>query len=305
MAKFIKTSLPILGLLLLILSGCGGGSTGTAASSTDPGGPAGIITVSAGNPQPIAPTAYGQNYWSWVPDWGDPVQGTEEQFKALKLNVLRAGGYNNDAETPAPWNEAEVDKYIAYCRAIDAEPIFQVSVIKGDPAAAANWVNYCNKVKGYNVKYWIIGNEPDIYAGKDKPAAYNVQSYIADFKAYAAAMKAVDSTIQVMGPELSWKYQLGSGSNDWFTPFMKACHDDVDIVTFHRYPGDANFATIQNAMELNKSIQCVIIGQKCNLKFNNMYIQGEDNERNNFSWWIRNKIIPAYYGNIQAITSCL
>jgi hypothetical protein len=47
-------------------------------------------------------------------------------------------------------------------------------------------------------------------------------------------MKAVDPTITLVGPDLSWKYQ--SGSNDWLTPFLTECGDVVDIVAVHRYP---------------------------------------------------------------------
>ncbi|HEX2952931.1 MAG TPA: glycoside hydrolase family 44 protein [Bacillota bacterium] len=235
--------------MIIMLSGCGGGGGSTTTSGPATDGPAGTITVSASNPQPIGANAYGQNYWCWAQGYSNPIQGTESQAAALKVNVLRAGGYNNDAQTPNLWDTTQVDRYIAYCRTANAEPIFQVSIINGTSTDAANWVNYCNKVKSYNVKYWIIGNEPDLYATQNpgKPG-YTVNNYISDFKAYAAAMKAVDPTIKVMGPELSWKYQIGNGSNDWFTPFMEQCHDDVDIVTFHRYPFAPQNSTITNAM---------------------------------------------------------
>lgn len=231
--------------LIAVLSGCGGG--GGSSTATD--GPAGTITVSALNPQPIGAQAYGQNYWCWAAGYNDPIQGTEAQGESLKVNVLRAGGYNNDAQTPNPWNEAEVDAFIAYCKQIKAEPILQVSLINGTSANAAAMVEYCNKkTKPHNVKYWSIGNEPDLYADKGDIKSYDVNRYISDFKAYAAAMKAVDPTIKILGPELSWKYKIGEGSNDWFTPFLQQCHNEVDIVTIHRYPFAPDKATITNAV---------------------------------------------------------
>jgi hypothetical protein len=44
----------------------------------------------------------------------------------------------------------------------------------------------------------------------------------------------VDDSIEIVGPDLSWKYQ--SGANDWLTPFLEDCGEVTDIVAVHRYP---------------------------------------------------------------------
>jgi alpha-L-arabinofuranosidase len=83
----------------------------------------------------------------------------------------------------------DFDEFIAMCREIGAEPVITVAAdeyLVNYPAGctvtnrdalitnAVEWVKYSNIKKGYNVKYWLIGNEcwhknnenstPEIYA---------------------------------------------------------------------------------------------------------------------------------------------
>jgi len=199
------------------------------------------LTVSAAAPVAVAPTFFGQNYWSWVPAWGDPVASVQEKTAGLGLGLLRAGGANNDRQNPGPFSLAEVDDFVAFAHAVGAEPLLQVPVLKnlaGDAATAqdaADLVTYVNVTKTYGIKYFAIGNEPDLYESQgDMPAGYDAAAFCATFKEFANAMKAVDDTIQIVGPDLSWKYQ--TGSTDWLTPFLEGCGDVTDIVAVHRYP---------------------------------------------------------------------
>lgn len=236
--RLSRLYLAFVALTVILMSGCGGG--GSVNSPAQPG----IIVISGQSPSDIPSTAYGQNYWDWA---YTGLGGTESVISDLHINVYRAGGTTNDLqENGIIWDKTQVDKYITYCRAINAEPLLSVSVIKGTAQKAADWVTYCNVQKGYNVKYWIIGNEPDLYNDSNYISGYTVQDYIRDFKAYSAAMKAVDPTIKIIGPELAWKYVPG---NDWMTPFLQSCHDDVDIVSFHYYPyGNSGDFTINNVL---------------------------------------------------------
>jgi hypothetical protein len=139
--------------------------------------------------------------------------------------------------TAAAHRTYKIDSFVRYCRQIRAEPWIQVPLILGTPEQAADFVRYCNVQNNYNVKFWSIGNEPDLYQGTNR-TTYTVNDYIADFKRYGQAMKAVDPYIKVIGPELSWKYQLDNPANNWLLPFLRGCGDIVDIVGLHRYPFD-------------------------------------------------------------------
>jgi hypothetical protein len=198
-------------------------------------------TVSGANPAAVSPMFFGENYWSWPVAYGDPVAAVQTQTTQLGLNILRAGGSNNDTQSPEPFSLTDIDTYVAYARAAGAEPLLQVPVIKNltgtTPTAqdAADLVTYVNKTKSYGIKYFSIGNEPDLYISQSlQGASYDALAYCTTFSSFVAAMKAVDPTILVMGPELSWMYQ--SGTNDWLTPFLQNCGSVVDIVSVHRYP---------------------------------------------------------------------
>ncbi|HSS39244.1 MAG TPA: hypothetical protein VLT58_10780, partial [Polyangia bacterium] len=159
---------------------------------------------------------------------------------------------------PDPFDHAQLDAMVAYARAIGAEPILQVPVL-GDtsgktptPDTAAEMVTYANVTKGYGIKYFSVGNEPDIYtdqASATTPSrpGYKAADVCTTATAFVAAMKAVDPTIQIVGPDLAWKYQAGNGANDWLTPILQTCGNLFDIISIHRYPFEAAVATLASA----------------------------------------------------------
>ncbi len=244
-------------LSLCLGSACGGATTpATPEPSTGPSaGPPGTIQVSGATPLPMR-TQLGQNYWCWS-NYGNFVRGTEGPVSSLHLGVLRAGGHNNDTNTSDgfdPFDESQVDDFVAYCRRVGAEPILQVPLLKNasggpaTPADAADMVRYCNRTRGYGVRYWEIGNEPDLYSDQGDAPGYAVEQFCSDFSDFSAAMKRVDPRIWILGPELSWKYFPQTGSNDWLTPFLSRCRSRFDVVAIHRYPFAAKDSTIANAM---------------------------------------------------------
>lgn len=210
------------------------------------------VTIATDAGTAVAPTAFGQNYWDWV-DWSGNgmtgLTGTEPPVTALDLGVIRAGGNNNDSNSPFPFDTNQIDAFVAYCRAVGAEPILQVPLIAnnvdGGPATAetaAAMVTYANVTQGYGIRYWEIGNEPDVYP-TNFDAGFPIQTasdYCTAFASYVTAMKAANAAgpdggtpIEFLGPELAYRYVSG---DDWLTPFLEGCKDYVDIVTIHRYP---------------------------------------------------------------------
>jgi hypothetical protein len=232
-------------LLSLSLSACAK-DPAPAAGQTPPPADAtagsGVLTISAASRVPGVTTAVGLNYWSWT--FGSTLAGSETAIGALAPAILRIGGHNNDWNSPQPFDDAQLDQAITYARAVGAEPILQVPVLDdtlgATPTAetAAAMVRYANITKAYGVKYFSIGNEPDLYADSTQTPyipGYTAADYCNTVKAFVPAMRAVDPTIKVLGPELSWKYQSG---NDWLTPILQDCGEHFDIVSVHRYPVD-------------------------------------------------------------------
>ncbi len=245
--------------VFLAATGCDDGSG--YASSVDGGAlPTEPLVVSAKTRTPRT-TTLSVNYWQWSPTYGDDITGTDALVADLKPALMRVGGYNNDANTPDPFDDAQLDKAVAYAKAIGAEPILQVPHLAdvdgqpATPAAGAAMVSYANVTKGYGVKYFAVGNEPDIYDAQGLPsdqtqpaiAGYTTTDYCTSARAYVAAMKAVDPTIQIVGPDLAYKYQVGNPGYDWLTPILTNCGDLFDIVSIHRYPFEAKAATLAAA----------------------------------------------------------
>lgn len=236
-----------LGPLVLGVTACGGGSAAVQGKD-GPATPEVLsVTVSGSEPRPVSPRFFGQNYWSWVKMWGDPVAKTLDAVRDMNLDVLRAGGANNETGAPEPFSFAEIDEFVAYAKAVGAAPLLQVSVINdhegrpATPASAAAVVEYVNGTRGYGIELFSIGNEPDLYTEQGlAPSDYTPEHACATFAEYARAMRAVDPNIQLYGPELSWKYQP---HNDWLTPFLRSCGDQVDVVAVHRYPFAADACT--------------------------------------------------------------
>ncbi len=205
-------------------------------------------------------TSMSVNYWEWPATFGDGITGTDSLVAALKPALMRVGGYNNDANTP-PFDNAQFDKAVAYARAIGAEPVIQVPLLADNagkaptPDTAAAMVTYANVTKGYGIKYFSVGNEPDLYdtqgwpTNMSQPAipGYTPSDYCTSVRAFVTAMKAVDPTIQIIGPDLSWKYQAGNSQNDWLTPVLTDCGDLFDVISIHRYPFEAAAATLSAA----------------------------------------------------------
>jgi hypothetical protein len=266
--------------------GSGSGSAGNAASggassALDGGGGAmgsaipSPVTISVATKTPRT-TTWSLNYWLWPETWGNYVAGTEPLVQPLSPALLRVGGYNNDANSPEPFGDSEMDAAVAYARAIGAEPLIQVPLladIDGMPptaATAAAMVKYANITKGYGVKYFSIGNEPDIYADQGglvdstQPAiaGYTPDDYCASATAYVAQMKSVDPTIQIVGPDLASRY-IPNSENDWLTPILKSCGALFDVVAIHRYPFDsaaANVARVSADLPAFESVVSAVHG---------------------------------------------
>lgn len=226
-----------------------------------------VVSASAAARTSRATAGIGVSYWQWSPSWGALISGTETQVAALKPMVIRIGGYNNDANTPDTFDNVQIDKAVTYARAIGAEPILQVPVLAADstgkPASAdtaAAMVTYANVTANYGIKYVSVGNEPDLYpdaSGSTKGiAGYTAVAFCTTLSTYVAAMKAVDPTIKILGPELSWKYQ--SGANDWLTTILQTCGSSIDVVTVHRYPIDPAQTTVAAAAADAANLQSTI-----------------------------------------------
>ena len=185
---------------------------------------------------PISPLVYGTNYG---PAISVPFD-LKPQALAARITYLRfPGGAWGDQNN---LTHLQIDRYIQLAREMGSEPNICARLRGGTPEQAAALVQYANVEQKYNVRYWSIGNEPSLYASA-KTEDYDTERYNREWRAMAEAMRAVDPTIRLIGPDLHGAFTANAATNpkdargrDWMTEFLKANGDLVDIITVHRYP---------------------------------------------------------------------
>lgn len=131
---------------------------------------------------------------------------------------------------------------------------------------AAQWVDYMNNSHStlrtgehahdpyHPVKFWTVGNEPDLAIDPMTQQTYTVNSYVNAFIQFSQMMHRSDPTIKIFGPEISQFYGVGVGPFDaeghlWMDDFLQGIahyeqlHPELpyhilDGVSFHRYQFD-------------------------------------------------------------------
>jgi len=228
-----------IGLAFLVLLA----TIGSACTAAEEGGPLPTLT-----PRPtarpgglyvdgaetlglISPFVYGANFgpWSVVP------YDLLEEAETSGIQFLRfPGGEWGDRNALKDYH---IDRFMELIDRMEAEPHICVRLLDGTPEAAAELVRYANVEQSYDVTYWCIGNEPNLF-----PEGYDIEQYNQDWRAIAEAMVEVDPDIQFVGPNIS--QFTGSAEvdpqdeagRDWLREFLEANGDLVDMVAVHRYP---------------------------------------------------------------------
>jgi len=154
------------------------------------------------------------------------------KVKAAGFTLLKYPG-GNDADQYI-WNspknspgEMDTDEYAALLRETNSVGFITVN-FNEPPSLAAEWVRYCNRVKGYNIPYWEVGDEQwGAWAiGHTTPEGYGAR-----FVEFAKAMKDVDPTIKI-----AMNIVPSDDPNGWSVRALRSARDYVDLVTYSWYP---------------------------------------------------------------------
>jgi hypothetical protein len=136
------------------------------------------------------------------------------------------------------------DEFMQTCQEIGAEPVVVVCYNSSRwpaPAGyqqptpeqiienAVNWVRYANIEKGYDVKFWEIGNETWLdYTGiEGVTSKIPPEIYGADLLKIATAMKAVDPDIFI---------GANGNSESYWTELLNKAASVIDFLSVHTYP---------------------------------------------------------------------
>lgn len=202
----------------------------------------------------------GQGFMSYTPQI---VSG----LRSAGVRLLRFPGGNFGEEHTL--STQQLDAFSRLLNQVGAEGLMQVQL--SDPldnppvplatraTRAALLVEYMNNPHSiqrsdgapyHPIKYWSVGNEPDLLTNPDTGATYTMAQYTQAFIAYSLAMHGKDPSIQVFGPELG-QYSPTGGPKDsqgilWMQGFLKGIGDYerthslpfhlLDGVSFHYYP---------------------------------------------------------------------
>ena len=202
----------------------------------------------------------GQGFMSYDPQ---VVSG----LRSAGVKLLRfPGGDFGEEHTPST---QQLDAFSNLLNQVKAEGVMQVQ--RSDPlddppvplttraTRAALLVEYMNNpqsiqrsvgVPYHAIKYWSVGNEPDLLTNPDTREKYTVAEYTQAFIAYSLAMHTKDPSIKVFGPELSQYFTVGgpkdSQGNLWMQSFLMGIGDYerthnlpfhlLDGVSLHYYP---------------------------------------------------------------------
>ncbi|MCO5193776.1 MAG: hypothetical protein M9930_10915 [Anaerolineae bacterium] len=208
-----------------------------------PPAPGTLVVVPEAKRGPINPYIVGSNYGPWT---AVPAGMLDAAFDSGIKVVRFPGGAWGDRNELKPY---QIDAFFNFVNQIGpdgAGVTINVNLRDGTPEQAAELVRYVNIEKEYGVEYWAIGNEPTLFAAELEIAGraddYDTEQFNREFRVFAEAMRAVDPSIKLIGPEL---HQFGpvensnpkdSAGRDWMIEFLKANGDIVDVVSFHRYP---------------------------------------------------------------------
>ncbi|MGI4899323.1 MAG: hypothetical protein ACRYFT_12185 [Janthinobacterium lividum] len=131
----------------------------------------------------------------------------------------------------------DIDEYVQLCRESNSEPeiIIPYNKIYYKGSAGSNTtakedflrnaeslVNYANKIKGYNIKFWEIGNE-----SWQPSTNVTAENYRDDLIQFSKRMKAVDPSIKIIA---------NGNSANWFKTVLAGAAGSIDFINISYYP---------------------------------------------------------------------
>ena len=145
--------------------------------------------------------------------------------------------WNNEPEL----SDFGTDEYIRFCRHLRAEPTITVNVegLGATAQEAAAWVEYCNGSRQtthgalrvdnghsnpHGVRLWEVGNE---IWGNWVRGHSDATTYASNLLRYAAAMRAVDTNIQLIA--------VGDNDTNWNNTVLRLAGSQIDYLSIHHY----------------------------------------------------------------------
>ena len=158
----------------------------------------------------------------------------------------RSPSYDKAWRTEEP-NTFGTDEFIAFCRAVGAEPYLCGNAGTGPPEEMSDWVEYCNLTgqsrnarmrtdnghpDPFEVRLWSIGNEN---YGDWEIGAHDAAEWGRYVRETAKMMRRVDDRVVLAA--------AGAADLDWDLALLRAAGTELDLLAVHGYAvhGDASY----------------------------------------------------------------
>ncbi|MEM9950060.1 MAG: hypothetical protein AAF846_00560 [Chloroflexota bacterium] len=219
-----------------------------------------IVTLSVDTSEivgEVSPYVYGVNHgpWAFIPaDWIDTIDTVGATF------VRFPGGNWGDENIIRDYQLRDMMFWAEQMGGVEVS--ISVNLERSTPEEAAETVRMANIDNDYDITYWSIGNEPNLFDD------YSTEQHNREWREFAEAMLAVDPDIQFIGPDIS-QYRANPTLDPkddegllYLDEFLKANGDMVDVVSVHRYPFPTSLsgpiATIADIRESTREWEQII-----------------------------------------------
>jgi alpha-L-arabinofuranosidase len=142
-------------------------------------------------------------------------------------------------------NQFGTNEFMAWCKAVGAEPLMGLNLGTGTPEEAAALVEYCNVGQGtkwsdlrlkhgiaepHRVRHWCLGNEMD---GPWQIGHMTATEYGMKAQDAARQMRDVDPSLQLIACGSSGPFM--PTYLEWDREVLEQCYEYVDGLSLHRY----------------------------------------------------------------------
>jgi hypothetical protein len=158
-----------------------------------------------------------------------------DEFDAIDIHTLRYPP-GNDADNE-PLTPDMMDALKGQWRLLgEPEPLIVANFFEG-PQHAVDAARYLDDL-GLPVRFWEVGNEPDLYPQNRMDSSWTAEVYCDRFREFARALREQDPENVIAGPAVSGSRPLGV---DFLKEFLFRCGDAIDVLTWHIYPTDGTW----------------------------------------------------------------
>lgn len=183
-----------------------------------------------------------------------PVALNLDEFAALDIRSLRFPP-GNDADDK-PLTADMIDALTLPWQLLGEPPLHVVLNFFEGPEHAAAVVRRFDEL-GLRVRWWAVGNEPDLYPQNRMDPSWTAEVYCERFREVRDALRAVHPDAVMTGPAVSGSRPSGL---EYLREVLTRCGDVIDVLTWHVYPTDGTMeddAALATARSVGDEIRLI------------------------------------------------